>query len=45
MAPVHDPRDQELSARRKAARRTALWVAALAVLIYVGFIMSGVVGR
>lgn len=45
MTPVHDPREQDIAARRKAARRTALWVAALAVLVYVAFIMSGVVGR
>lgn len=29
--PAHDPQ------RRAAARRTALWVAAIALLVYVGF--------
>ena len=45
MTPAQDPRDQDIAARRKAARRTALWLAAVAVLIYLAFIMSGVVGR
>ncbi|WP_312707527.1 hypothetical protein [Stenotrophomonas sp.] len=31
--------------QRQRARRTALWVGAIAVLVYVGFILSGVVGR
>ncbi|MFC5571284.1 hypothetical protein ACFPN1_14565 [Lysobacter yangpyeongensis] len=30
------PRD--VDARRKLARRTALWIAVIAVLVYVGFI-------
>ena len=33
------------AARRKAVRRTALWVAAIAVGVYVAFILSGVLGR
>jgi hypothetical protein len=32
----------DVQARRKSARRTALWVAGIAVLIYVGFIVAGV---
>jgi len=31
--------------QRQRARRTASWVGALAVLVYVGFILSGVIGR
>ena len=29
---------QEVDARRKRARRTALWVAVIAVVVYAGFI-------
>ena len=35
----------QVAARRKAVRRTALVVAAIAVGVYVAFILSGVVGR
>lgn len=31
--------------QRQHARRTAMWVGAIAVLVYVGFILSGVIGR
>lgn len=31
--------------QRQRARRTAMWVGAVAVLVYVGFILSGVIGR
>ncbi|WMJ67582.1 hypothetical protein [Stenotrophomonas sp. 24(2023)] len=31
--------------QRQRARRTALWVGGVALLVYVGFILSGVVGR
>ena len=31
--------------QRKRAKRTAVWVGAIAVLVYVGFILSGVIGR
>lgn len=31
--------------QRQRARRTAAWVGAIAVLVYVGFILSGVIGR
>jgi|HigsolmetaGSP19D_1036257.scaffolds.fasta_scaffold158473_1 hypothetical protein len=31
--------------QRRRARRTALWVGAVALLVYVGFILSGVIGR
>ena len=33
---------QALSARRRRARRTALVMAGVAVLVYAGFILSGV---
>ena len=35
----------QVAARRKAVRRTALLVAAIAAGVYVAFILSGVVGR
>ena len=41
----HDPRQSDLAARRKAARRTALWVALAALAVYVGFILLGVLGQ
>ena len=44
MTPTIDPRTDD-AARRKAARRTALWVAAIAVVIYVVFILSGTLGK
>ena len=31
--------------QRQRAKRTAVWVGAVAVLVYVGFILSGVIGR
>ncbi len=39
----HNPDD--LTARRKAARRTALWIGGIAVAIYVVFILSGTMGK
>ncbi|MFL9584034.1 hypothetical protein [Stenotrophomonas sp. AB1(2024)] len=42
---MHDVQQQDLAARRQRARRTALWVGAVAILVYVGFILSGVLGR
>lgn len=44
MAAPTDPRN-DLDARRKAARRTAVWVALIAVGVYVAFLLSGVIGR
>ena len=35
---------QDLAQRRSAARRTALWFGAVAVAVYVLFILSGVFG-
>ena len=43
MQPDHNAAD--ITARRKAARRTALWIAAVAVAIYVVFILSGTLGQ
>jgi CHASE3 domain sensor protein len=37
--------DAQIAARRRAARRTALVVGAIAIAIYVAFVASGVVGR
>ena len=34
--PNHNPND--VAARRQRARRTALWIGGIAVLVYVGFI-------
>ena len=39
-----DPR-HDLDARRKAARRTAIWVGLIAVGVYVAFLLSGVFGQ
>ncbi len=36
---------QSIELQRQRARRTAMWVGAIAVLVYVGFILSGVIGR
>jgi hypothetical protein len=33
--------NEELAVRRKRAVRTALWIGGIAVLIYAGFILSG----
>ena len=35
----------EAAPRRKAARRTALLLGGIAVAVYVGFILMGVLGR
>ncbi len=37
--------DPTVEVRRKRARRTALLFAGIALLVYVGFILSEVVGR
>jgi hypothetical protein len=39
------PSTDEFAVRRKRAVRTALWIGGIAVLIYVGFIVSGVLVR
>lgn len=45
MSNPRTPPSDDHAARRKAARRTALWVALIAAGVYVAFILSGVVGR
>ena len=44
MSPLQSTSD-ELQTRRKAARRTALWIGLAAVGIYVAFIVAGVLSR
>ncbi len=38
------PLDDDLAVRRKRAQRTALVVGAIAVAVYAGFIIAGVIG-
>ncbi|TGW16071.1 hypothetical protein E4417_20270 [Stenotrophomonas maltophilia] len=55
MARLYNNEEQPTSSRlyqggsieqqRQRAKRTAMWVGAIAVLVYVGFILSGVIGR
>ncbi|HEL4831590.1 TPA: hypothetical protein UN269_001512 [Stenotrophomonas maltophilia] len=40
-----DAPENGIEQQRQRARRTAMWVGAIAVLVYVGFILSGVIGR
>lgn len=40
-----DSQSNGIEQQRQRARRTAMWVGAIAVLVYVGFILSGVIGR
>nr|WP_238985242.1 hypothetical protein [Stenotrophomonas maltophilia] len=40
-----DAPENGIGQQRQRARRTAAWVGAIAVLVYVGFILSGVIGR
>jgi hypothetical protein len=44
MAAPHS-NDADLAARRKRAQRSALWIGGIALLIYVVFILSGVLLR
>jgi len=44
MSRPNDPRNHA-DARRQRARRTALWVAAIAVAVYVGFILMAVLAQ
>ena len=44
MNPPIAPRNDEAT-RRQRARRTALWAAAAAVAVYVGFLLLNVVGK
>lgn len=45
MTPTSTPRDQDVAARRQRARRTALWVAVVALSVYAGFILMGVLAQ
>lgn len=36
------PHNSDMDARRKSARRTALWAAAIAVAVYVVFLLSNI---
>ena len=40
-----DAQAKGIEQQRQRAKRTAMWVGAIAVLVYVGFILSGVIGR
>ena len=44
MSPSNAPRNGT-DPRRQRARRTALWMAAIAAVVYLGFIALGVLGR
>ena len=44
-APKPSITDDKLAARRKAARRTAWIAGALAIAVYVAFLLSGVFGQ
>ena len=44
MSPLNAPRNHA-DARRQRARRTALWVGAIAVAVYVGFILMAVLAQ
>ncbi len=37
--------DELVAGRRKAAVRTAIWFGVVAAAIYIGFILTGVIGR
>ena len=45
MARLYNSESNGVELQRQRARRTAMWVGAIAVLVYVGFILSGVIGR
>ncbi|KAF1014272.1 MAG: hypothetical protein GAK31_03296 [Stenotrophomonas maltophilia] len=40
-----DAQAEGMAQQRQRAKRTARWAGAVAVLVYVGFILSGVLGR
>jgi len=42
-SPAHDP--SEIARRRQRAVKTAKLIAAVAVVIYIGFILTGIYGR
>jgi len=45
MARLHNSASNGVELQRQRAKRTAMWVGAVALLVYVGFILSGVIGR
>lgn len=45
MTPSSHPRQPDDAARRARARRTAVVVALVAVTVYAGFLLLGVLGR
>lgn len=45
MSPTPAPRNDDAAGRRQRVRRTALLVAAVAVAVYVGFILLGVLSQ
>ena len=45
MNPTPAPRNDDVAGRRQRVRRTALLVAAIAVAVYVGFILLGVLAQ
>nr|WP_246161371.1 hypothetical protein [Stenotrophomonas cyclobalanopsidis] len=45
MARLYNSASNGVELQRQRAKRTAMWVGAVAVLVYVGFILSGVIGR
>ena len=44
MNPHPDPRQDEIAARRKRARRTALLVGGIAMAVYIVFLLMGILG-
>ena len=44
MSPTPAPRHDEIAARRKRARRTALLVGGIAMAVYIGFLLMGILG-
>ncbi|WP_313147847.1 hypothetical protein [Stenotrophomonas sp.] len=45
MARLYNSASNGVELQRQRAKRTAMWVGAVALLVYVGFILSGVIGR
>lgn len=45
--PMNQPSDprENVDARRSRVRRTALWIAVVAVGVYVGFLLLGALGQ
>ncbi len=41
----HDTNDSDALRRRRAGRRTALLFGGIALAVYLGFLLTGVVGR